>query len=322
MRRVFSLSFLSILNGFWLLLLWLLQNFVGEKTGPTALLLYLPPQIYGVFPAVLLAISLLKRQPKFALWNGAGMLFWALAILGFQTPDIGKAQRKSVRIVSYNVLGKYAKPSQIAAQIRAQNPDIVCLQESQDGFGERVAQFLPGWNCQSMSDVSTLSRFRVVKRKAWHLRGTRWMMDATFQTPSGNLRVVNAHLSTSYPGQPLPVRGKWKRTRQLWETAQPSAMVRLEQLPNLQKATRGEEPTILLGDFNSPPRGVFYRAMRREWNDAFAQGGWGVGATYPAGFPLLRIDYVWMKNRVRAQKCFVVRAKGSDHLPLVCDVSW
>ena len=326
MRRYFSLAALSFYSAIWIFLLFVLQNFVGERTGFTALLTYFPAHIWGVLPAIFGVFCLCKRQFSGAIWNGAALAFWFFAILGFQIPAPNWGENPdafSVRVVSYNVLGGRADAAQIAREIAAQKPDIVCLQESQNGFGERVAAHLSGWNCQSRGDVSTLSRFPILRSKSHFLRGTRWTMDITFQTPNGALRVVNTHVSMAYKNQENIAREPLRRVRQIVRTQGRAAWARVEQIAPIRAATLGNEmPTVLCGDFNTPPRGLFYRALSAEFDDAFAQKGFGVGATYPASLPLLRIDYVWLKNGARAKSAFVAHASGSDHLPLVCDVSW
>jgi endonuclease/exonuclease/phosphatase family metal-dependent hydrolase len=85
-------------------------------------------------------------------------------------------------------------------------------------------------------------------------------------------------------------------------------------------------PTVLCGDFNAGPRSDVYRKLTAELRDAQSLApGPGPRGTFPAFFPLMRIDHVLVSPELRVRQCRVWsgwQAKlASDHLPLVVDLS-
>lgn len=316
MRRLFSLSRCSIFAFVALLSICLLQNTVGERNGATALLTYFPQHGFGALPFLLLLLCLKARARRLAWLNGASLAFWMFALLGFQLPSLRFDHPKTLRILTYNVLGGHANASQIARDVRNQKPDIVCLQESQGGFGARVAAQFPGWTQKSAGDVTTFSRFPLVSSDVHAQLGRRRLLETVWQTPQGKVRVLTVHISMQPRGKATNSSSKLKR---ILTENRAKAMARMEQLTDIERLPNNGMPTLLCGDFNTPPRGLFYRGLARNWKDAFAQSGFGLGQTYPAAMPLLRIDYVWMRG-LGSRSARVVDAGGSDHRALVCEV--
>lgn len=80
-------------------------------------------------------------------------------------------------------------------------------------------------------------------------------------------------------------------------------------------------PAVLLGDFNATPFSQTYRmltAVMRDAQDGLAKAP---TATFPSGFPILRIDHVFLSAGIRTvavESPFDPRVRvASDHLPLV-----
>jgi len=309
--------------------LWGTENLVGERSGVTALLTYLPQHAWGIAPLVCGGLALKNRRPRLALGCGAAVVFWAWALMGLKIHPFGSSQR-DVRIVTYNVAGRMQNVAAYAAQIQRQNPDIICLQESRVSYplenagenpvGERIALHFSGWHIESAGDVSILSRFPITASRVWMLRGSRRTLDLSIQTPSGTLRVLNTHISTSFSGQQR-YHGLRGQVAELSGHARAAAQARLEQIAPLDETLRADSqtPLVLCGDFNTPPRGLFYRGLCARLSDGFAQSGNGLGLSFPARFPLLRIDYVWTRG-ARATSVRVDDAGASDHRMVIADV--
>lgn len=132
-RRRDRLRFWSVASAVALPVLWLAENVGGERSGATALLTYLPQHIWGIVPLLCGALALRNRRFKLALLSGAAIVFWAGALMGLKIHPLGSGE-KDVRIVTYNVAMRTANAAKYAAQIGAQNPDIICLQESRRSY--------------------------------------------------------------------------------------------------------------------------------------------------------------------------------------------
>lgn len=100
---------------------------------------------------------------------------------------------------------------------------------------------------------------------------------------------------------------------------------------------RTHEPHILMGDFNThtPIRSrlwkgeqVIRRLRRLGYVDAYARVGRDKGHSYPAPFPLARIDYMWIPAQwawALAQARVVdtpLTREASDHLPVCLHWHW
>lgn len=322
----------SLFGSVFLLALWVLENLVGERTTPTTLLAYFPQHLWGIWPLVCFSLALKNRRPKLAMLGGGALAFWAWALMGARWHPFNTTKPKGVRVVSYNVAMRVQNEADFARQIQNQNPDIVCLQESRRSFppsragespvGELVARHFPGWHRQSAGDVMTLSRFPIEATRVWGLRGTRRTLELVVQTPRGRLRVLNTHISTSFSGQ-ASYRGLGSQLREIVPNAKQSAGARLEQLEPLRRALDADlqTPLVLCGDFNTPPRGLFYRRLRARLRDSFLDAGNGLGASFPSRFPLLRIDYIWT-SRARATSFRVDEPGASDHRMVVANVAF
>lgn len=84
------------------------------------------------------------------------------------------------------------------------------------------------------------------------------------------------------------------------------------------------DPVILVGDFNATSVTRPYAALTTRLADAQRQPGLGrTVPTFPATFPVLRIDHVFVSPSIRVRKVqaplFPLARVASDHLPLVVD---
>ncbi|BCM89975.1 hypothetical protein IAD21_01826 [Abditibacteriota bacterium] len=309
-------------------LMWTWELVFAENGSLSALLLYLPQHLYLILPAMLGVWALLKRRVRVALLNALSLTFSLVFPLGWQLHLPHQPSSATVRLVTFNIQRGEGDERRCEAALHSLNPDIVCLQESGlstnialNAIGRHVLLGFPGWNARYAGDVTTLSRFPIMSDHVYPLVGSRRTLETVLQTRSGPMRVLNTHISTTFAGERAPT-SQLDRIAVLYETARPSAQARLNQLPAIHKAIDSGDtgtPLVLVGDFNTPPRGHFYGSLAGDLNDAFTSVGNGLGLTFPSRLPLLRIDYVWMRG-VRAVSAFVGGPSGSDHRPLITDL--
>ena len=329
---------LSWLNLFALIFWWTLINGVAERTAFTTFGLYLPQQPFLLPTLMLLLWSAVKKKRVPLLFNAATLLVSGIILLGFHVPwtRILPAPTRShgVRVLTWNIFLSSAGTQKIAREIKAQNPDIVCLQETlgrrgyvPDRTPELIARF-PGWHAARAGDVTIVARWPLENLRSYkHPKpSSRRVLAVTCRTPGGPLDVIVAHISTSAPGSRYGGQ-RPRSVHRLIETAElvhQTALTRLSQLPVIDQAldesARSGRPYLLAGDFNNPPRGELYRHLGAQLTDAFAQGGWGCGFTFPAKLPVMRIDYLWLGRGLRARRTYVVPANASDHRATVSDV--
>lgn len=83
-------------------------------------------------------------------------------------------------------------------------------------------------------------------------------------------------------------------------------------------------PAVLLGDFNASPFSKTYRMLSSVIRDGQVGGVRAPTATFPSGFPFMRIDHVFLAGDIKVlsiESPFDPRARvASDHLPLVLEL--
>src|SRR5437762_2411295 len=80
-------------------------------------------------------------------------------------------------------------------------------------------------------------------------------------------------------------------------------------------------PVIFCGDFNDIPNSYTYYKIRGDMQDAFLEKGFGIGRTFTALSPTLRIDYILASKQFSILQFNRVTKKYSDHYMLVADLS-
>lgn len=218
-------------------------------------------------------------------------------------------------LCSYNIhvaVGRDGRfdPDRVLSVIRELNADLIALQEV---HGLDLLDFLASHAGYETIAGPTLSRkgqdygnalltrlpIRQVDRldlsvPDWEPRGA---LDAILDMNGQPFRVLATHLGLRPAERRCQTRGLLQQLKQ-WD--------------------RGEM-TALMGDFNEwLPWSQSLRRLNAWFEPAPAP------ATYPAGFPWLRLDRIWLRPRQRLRTIHVHRSRlarmASDHLPIVATV--
>lgn len=70
---------------------------------------------------------------------------------------------------------------------------------------------------------------------------------------------------------------------------------------------------IVLGDFNTPADSLHYASLRKSHRELFESAGRGYGPTWPAPFPVLRLDQMWFNSHVTPVGYRKLTTLLSDH---------
>lgn len=79
-------------------------------------------------------------------------------------------------------------------------------------------------------------------------------------------------------------------------------------------------PLLFGGDLNDIPNSYTYSIVRGDMQDAFLEKGFGIGRTFSALSPTLRIDYIFADYHFKVRQFKRILKKYSDHYMLVSDV--
>jgi vancomycin resistance protein VanJ len=129
----------------------------------------------------------------------------------------------------------------------------------------------------------------------------------TVATDRGPLAVYVAHLGSV---RLMPGRGFWTESRDRSARALATAL-----------AAERNERVVLLGDLNGTTDDRALDGITSRLRSAQTEAGNGFGFTWPATFPVARIDQILVRG-VRPDSSRVLPATGSDHLPVAAGLSW
>jgi len=80
-------------------------------------------------------------------------------------------------------------------------------------------------------------------------------------------------------------------------------------------------PVLICGDFNDTPFSYTYTTIMNstKLKDSFRTAGSSFDGTYAGKLPNFRIDYLLHDKSIEAYNYRVLKAKLSDHYPVVCN---
>ena len=79
-------------------------------------------------------------------------------------------------------------------------------------------------------------------------------------------------------------------------------------------------PAIITGDFNDVPGSYTYKTIKGNWQDAFLEKGFGVGASFLGLSPTLRIDYILANSPWEVRGWESIDENLSDHHMIMADL--
>jgi endonuclease/exonuclease/phosphatase family metal-dependent hydrolase len=206
--------------------------------------------------------------------------------------------------------------ARIAAEIEAAHPDVVSLNEVDDGTRRSGGTDEPAYLARAtglhavyganlrydggLFGNAVLSRFPIVSSHNTRLPGRphaepRGLLEATLRIGHRDVDFYSVHLTQGH------LTGSGERDRQA------------EAVARIVRASRG--PTILSGDLNSRPTDLPVRILRQYLLDAQQYGGTGAGLTVPETRPENRIDYILYDNHFAPLpgSTQVLPSASSDH---------
>ncbi len=248
------------------------------------------------------------------------------------------SETSTLRVMTYNI--HYAEGTdgrldvdRIAAVIRAENPDIVCLQEVDQGT-ERTGRLDTPALLGAALDMRPFYGPNVDLQGGHYgnLTLTRLPVEATenikLPTPEGVEPRGALRLSVTFAGRPLDIYNTHFGLKAEQRLAQARKVI--EVLDG-----RADVPTILAGDLNEGgPRGFELHGADPEGKGWEAvkllftrfkpiQPGW-FKPTFPSTAPRRSIDYVLFTEPLSARGMRIIEDErtrvASDHLPVVMEI--
>lgn len=240
-----------------------------------------------------------------------------------------------LRLMTFNIWGGSHRANSANVLLEQNLPDVVTLQEltpmMQRLLLKTVGSAYPYYAFDAAAGhggLGVLSRYPLERITSDLLidlscRQYRVTVDATH-----HFRLYNCH----------PESTNLRHLASTWSTLiqQTQDTFRLRTLLAqrlVQEIQAHNEPTIVMGDFNTTDQSDAYHALRRALGDAQRAAGWGFGHTYPSGpgrfrnIPILprqlRIDMIlYSRDFVALQSAVGTTHGESDHLPFTAMLGW
>ncbi|MGR6319199.1 endonuclease/exonuclease/phosphatase family protein [Micromonospora soli] len=252
----------------------------------------------------LLALAAALRRSRWALVAVAlPALLWLALYGGVWLPPAAGAGPASVRVASQNLRSGNPDPAATLDALVGAAPDLIGLQEVDDG--DRVEAAL-GHRYPHRAAVSTVALWSRWPIRASHGvdTGLGWdrALRAVVAAPQGDLVVYVVHLGSARAGHTA--------TRD--ETlAALAATVRADDAPRL----------VVLGDLNTATTDRVFVPLTRLLRDAQADAGQGFGFTWPADLPVTRPDHVLYRG-LTPTAAGVLHTPDSDHRAVTAGFRW
>ena len=216
-----------------------------------------------------------------------------------------------LRVMTWNVHGFRAGTRAIAEAVRAEEPDVILLNET--GYlGFRLRRFARRVGMEGSSGATLRWRIpnAVLVKPPWRvIRGQVALLPRKGRT----LRRGAVLAQLGRTGQRLWVVGVHLGL---------SGQERLSHAHALTDLLAGRDPTIVGGDLNEDATGGAATWIGGRYWDVAAEAP--DGATFPAREPRARIDYLFVSEGISVERAWngarerYVRL--SDHLPVVADL--
>ncbi|MFH9611298.1 endonuclease/exonuclease/phosphatase family protein [Streptomyces sp. NPDC017448] len=278
---------------------------------------------FGLTVPVLLAGALLRRSALAALAVLLPAAVW-LNLFGGLLTDKTRPGGDLV-VASHNVGAENPDPVGTARALAGSGADVLALEElaahARGVYEKELATAYPHHTVQSTVgvwsrfplsdtrpvdvalDAGPLGDAKPAEVKMADNRGLR----TTVATDHGPLAVYVAHLGSVRvnPRAGLAVGRRDAGAQSLGRAV----------------AAEKNGRAVLLGDLNGTLDDRAYAGLTSRMEPAQEAAGAGFGFTWPAAFPVVRIDHILVRG-VRPESSWVLPATGSDHLPVAARVSW
>lgn len=278
---------------------------------------------FGLFVPVLLAGALWRRSASAAVALLVPVTAW-LTLYGGLLTDKSRPGG-DLTVVSHNVGADNPDPAGTARDLAASGADLLALEElsqqARETYEKGLAKTYPHhtvrgtvglWSKLPLSDtrpvdvkmdMGPLGESKPDEVTLEYNRGLR----TTVATDQGPLAVYVAHLGS--------VR---VNPRGGLSSGQRDAGAR-----SLGRALAAErtERVVLLGDLNGTMDDRAFDSVTSQLRSAQEAAGSGFGFSWPAVFPVARIDQILVRG-VEPVSAWLLPATGSDHLPVAARISW
>ncbi|MFI6726775.1 endonuclease/exonuclease/phosphatase family protein [Streptomyces sp. R-74717] len=261
----------------------------------------------GVFVPLLLILGLVRRSATALIALLLPVAVWLNLFGGLMLSD-KSGSGGDLAVATHNVNADNPDPAGTARQVADSGADIIALEELPSGkvsaYEAALADRFPYHSVQGT--VGLWSKYPMSDTRPVDIKmGWTRAMRSTVTTPKGEVAVYVAHLPS--------VRVKLH--------AGFTANQRDDSADALGEAIADErlDRVILLGDLNGTMNDRSLNEVTSQMRSTQGAAGDGFGFSWPASFPMARIDQIMVKG-VEPMSSWTLPATDSDHLPIAARV--
>ncbi|WP_413809959.1 endonuclease/exonuclease/phosphatase family protein [Streptomyces sp. OE57] len=263
----------------------------------------------GLFLPVLLVLGLVRRSASAVLALVLPVAVWLNLFGGLMFSD-KSGSGGELTVVTHNVNAENADPTGTAKDVAASGADVVALEELTDSAVPTYERALAGtYRYHTVQGtVGLWSKYPLSGTKPVDIKlGWTRALRTAVATPRGEVGVYVAHLPS--------VRVKFN--------AGFTAGQRDDSAEALGQAIAREplNKVILLGDLNGTMNDRALAPVTAQMRSAQGAAGDGFGFSWPASFPMARIDQIMVRG-LDPVSAWALPRTGSDHLPLAASVDY
>ncbi|MEU6281463.1 endonuclease/exonuclease/phosphatase family protein [Streptomyces sp. NPDC047028] len=302
-RRGLVLALLALLLALVMVLHAHVPNRIGNLGSLTETFL---PWL-GVFIPVLLALALVRRSATALIAVVLPALVWLNLFGGLLTDRTDGGG--DFMVATHNVNADNPDPTATAQDVASSGADVLALEEVPAADVPVYEKALaPTYKYHAVEGtVGLWSKYPMTDVRAVDIRlGWKRAMRATVATPEGPLAVYVAHL----PSVRVKVEAGF------------TARQRDRSADALGQAIADEpvKRVVLLGDLNGTTNDRSLNAVTSQMRSTQGASGSGFGFSWPASFPMARIDHIMVKG-VDPVSSWTLPRTASDHLPVAARVN-
>ncbi|MFG2511813.1 endonuclease/exonuclease/phosphatase family protein [Streptomyces sp. NPDC048584] len=304
-------------------LLLSLHAWITDRAGLGSLVETFLPW-FGLLVPLLLAGALWRRSASAVVALLLPAVTWLSLFGGLLGDRSHPAGDTDLTLVEHNVAAGNPDPAGTARDLAGSGADVLALveltPEAVDTYEKGLAEAYPYhtvqgtvgvWSRLPLSETRPINILDAGPLGATKPAGTTWApnraLRTTVTTDRGPLAVYVAHLGSV---RLMPRGGFWTDSRDRNARALAEAV-----------AAERNERMVLLGDLNGTTDDRALDGVTSGLRSVQTEAGDGFGFTWPARFPVARIDHILVRG-VTATSSRVLPATGSDHLPVAAGIGW
>ncbi len=301
-RRGWIVAALAVLSA----LLLYFHSEVPNSPGNVGSLLETFLPWVGLAVPVLAVFALLRGSATGMVALVVPVLVWGAMFGELVLPGKGGGEH-NLRVLTHNVNASNPDPAATARDVLAANADVVALEEMtpdalkvyEEAFAGRYPYHI------KRTTVGLWSAYPIEESGSVDI-GLSWTraLRAQVRTPAGEVAFYVAHLAS------VRVGSSGFTSEQRNETIR-----ELGRRLAAEKLSR----VVLMGDLNGTANDRSLAPITAGLRSAQGAAGDGFGFSWPAAFPMARIDHVLVRG-VTPTRAWVLPRTGSDHRPVAADL--